>query len=79
MAKVPAGKGDSSSWLGSLGRRFARGLARLYYSRIQVERAERIPARGAVLFVANHANSLLDPVMIGIAAIALVEAAMRRW
>jgi len=68
MAKVPEGTGGRSSWLGSLGRRFARGLARLYYSRIQIDGAERIPVRGAVLFVANHANSLLDPVMIGIAA-----------
>ena len=68
MAKVPEGTGGRSSWLGSLGRRFARALARFYYSTIQIDGAERIPARGAVLFVANHANSLLDPVVIGIAA-----------
>jgi len=56
------------SWFGSIARRFARGLARLYYSRIEVEGADKIPAHGAVLFVANHANSLLDPVIVGIAA-----------
>jgi 1-acyl-sn-glycerol-3-phosphate acyltransferase len=56
------------SWLGGLARRLARGLARLYYSRIELSGAARIPAEGPVLFVANHANSLLDPVVIGIAA-----------
>lgn len=68
MARVPQGTRGQSSWLGSLGRRFARALARLYYSRIEIDGVENIPKNGPVLFVANHANSLLDPVIIGIAA-----------
>src|SRR5688572_25118834 len=59
---------NGTSWFGSFARRFARGLARIYYSRIEIAGADRIPLTGPVLFVANHANSLLDPVMIGIAA-----------
>ncbi|MEW6302788.1 MAG: 1-acyl-sn-glycerol-3-phosphate acyltransferase [Verrucomicrobiota bacterium] len=45
-----------------------RGLVRLYYPRIHISGRERIPATGPVLFVANHANSLIDPVIIGISA-----------
>ncbi len=53
-----------------------RGLIRLvvrwfvaiYYPRIEVAGAERIPQSGPLLLCANHANSLIDPVIIGIAA-----------
>ncbi len=53
---------------GNLTRRLVRRLMRLYYPTIEVSHRERIPAAGAVLFVANHPNSLLDPVVIGWAA-----------
>lgn len=39
----------------------------LYYSKVEVSNRERIPSRGPILLVANHANSLIDPVLIGIA------------
>lgn len=48
-------------------RKFARSLGRLYYHPISVTNVERIPASGPILVIANHANSLLDPVIIGIA------------
>jgi len=49
-------------------RRIVRWLVRRYYSRIEIRGAERIPQTGPVLLCANHANSLIDPVMVGIAA-----------
>lgn len=49
-------------------RPLVRMVVRLYYSRVEVSNRERIPGTGPVLLVANHANSLIDPVMIGIAA-----------
>ena len=52
----------------ALGRWFFRGLVRFYYPRIEIEGADRIPAAGPVLLVANHPNSLIDPVLLGVAA-----------
>ena len=51
-----------------------RGLARLiirwfvrgYYPRIEITGGDLIPQSGPILLCANHANSLLDPVVIGI-------------
>lgn len=54
--------------LAALGRWFARGLVRFYYPRIEIEGAERLPASGPVLLVANHPNSLIDPVLLGVVA-----------
>jgi 1-acyl-sn-glycerol-3-phosphate acyltransferase len=51
--------------IGNLARSLVRRLLRLYYPRIEVEGRERIPAGGAVLFVANHPNSMVDPALIG--------------
>jgi 1-acyl-sn-glycerol-3-phosphate acyltransferase len=44
-------------WLGE-------ALVRLYYPLIVVEGAERIPAGRPVVFVLNHPNGLLDPVVL---------------
>jgi 1-acyl-sn-glycerol-3-phosphate acyltransferase len=52
---------------GGVARRCVRKILRLYYPRIEVEGCERIPSSGAILFVANHPNSLLDPALIGFA------------
>ena len=49
-------------------RNAARWLVRKYYPNIEITDAERIPQSGPVLLCANHANSLIDPIMIGIAA-----------
>lgn len=54
--------------LAALGRWFARGLVRFYYPRIEIEGAERLPSAGPVLLIANHPNSLIDPVLLGVVA-----------
>ena len=51
--------------VGSPLRAFVRLAAGAYYSRIEIENPGRIPPRGPVLLVANHPNSLLDPVLVG--------------
>ncbi|MEX0715307.1 MAG: 1-acyl-sn-glycerol-3-phosphate acyltransferase [Planctomycetaceae bacterium] len=61
---VPASSDAKSGWA----RRFVRWLVRRFYPGIEVAGGERIPQSGPVLFCANHANSLIDPVLIGIAA-----------
>jgi 1-acyl-sn-glycerol-3-phosphate acyltransferase len=52
----------------AFGRWLVRGLVRFYYPRIEIEGAERLPATGPVLLVANHPNSLIDPVLLGVVA-----------
>ena len=48
--------------------RLTRGLARLlgslFFREIQVEGADRVPAAGPLVYVANHPNSLVDPVLV---------------
>ncbi|MCZ7647730.1 MAG: 1-acyl-sn-glycerol-3-phosphate acyltransferase [Planctomycetota bacterium] len=56
------------SLLGNLARWTVRRLARLYYPRIEIGDAARIPRDGPVLFAANHPNSMLDPVVVGVTA-----------
>ena len=52
--------GVSARWI-------VRKTLRFYYPRIEVEGRVRLPVGGAVLFVANHPNSLMDPAVIGFA------------
>lgn len=54
--------------IGEAARWCVRKSLHLYYSRIEVEGRERLPPGGAVLFVANHPNSLMDPALIGYTA-----------
>lgn len=39
-----------------------------YYSPVRIIGRNRIPQSGPLLLVANHANSLIDPVLVGLAA-----------
>ena len=56
----------------SLGGKLARSLGRLavrvYYPRIEFTGRDHLPTEGPVLVCANHANSLLDPVLVGMTA-----------
>jgi len=52
------------STLGWCARRFVRTLAGMYYAPVRFTGRERLP-KGPVLFVANHQDSLLDPVLVG--------------
>jgi 1-acyl-sn-glycerol-3-phosphate acyltransferase len=58
---------DSNSSAGNLSRGLVRRFVRLYYPRIEIDQAEPLPADAQILFVSNHANSLIDPVIIGVA------------
>lgn len=42
----------------------AEALVRLYYPHRSVEGAERLPRESPVVFVANHPNGLLDPLLV---------------
>lgn len=50
--------GGSARWI-------VRKALHVYYPRIAIDGREGLPAKGAVLFVANHPNSLMDSVVIG--------------
>lgn len=54
--------------LGRFSRWLVRSLVKFYYPRIEVTGAGLIPRSGPVLLAANHPNSLIDPVLLGIAA-----------
>ncbi len=54
--------------LGHLARWTIRRLIRLYYPKIEISGREHIPRTGPVLLAANHANSLIDPVIVGLTA-----------
>ena len=49
-------------------RRLARRLVRFYYPRLEISGVEKIPQSGPVLLCANHSNSMVDPVLIGVTA-----------
>lgn len=43
---------------------FLRLVSALFFKRVEVVGREHIPAEGPVIFVGNHPNSLLDPVLL---------------
>ena len=51
-----------------LARKVVRGFVRRYYPYIEITGGENLPEEGPLLLVANHPNSLLDAVLVGIAA-----------
>jgi 1-acyl-sn-glycerol-3-phosphate acyltransferase len=51
-----------------LPRRFARWVVRRFYADIEIIDGDRIPQSGPMLLCANHANSLIDSVVVGITA-----------
>ncbi len=57
-----------SQFLGHLARRIVRRLIRIYYPKVEASGRDHIPRTGPLLLAANHANSLVDPVIVGIAA-----------
>ena len=59
---------DQSSFVGFIIRKIVRRFIRIYYPVIHVTHPERLPKEGATLYIANHSNSLIDPVVIGITA-----------
>ncbi len=56
-----------SEFSGSFARRLVRSLVKFYYPRIEVTGADNLPPSGPLLLAANHPNSLIDPVLLGIA------------
>jgi glycerol-3-phosphate O-acyltransferase/dihydroxyacetone phosphate acyltransferase len=48
-------------------RSLAEALVRLYYPERVVENGEAVPAEGPVIFVPNHPNGLLDPLVLRVA------------
>ncbi len=40
------------------------GLVRLFYRRIKILGRDHLPATGPAVFVANHSNGLLDPLVV---------------
>ncbi len=59
--------GENTESRGAL-RRLARGLVKFYYPRLEIYGGAKIPQQGPVLLCANHANSMVDPVLIGVTA-----------
>ena len=49
-------------------RRLARWIVSRYYPNVEISGADRVPQTGPALLCANHSNSLVDPVLIGVAA-----------
>jgi glycerol-3-phosphate O-acyltransferase / dihydroxyacetone phosphate acyltransferase len=58
---------SSVSVLETAVRVLAESLVRLYYPDRVVENAERLPPGGPVIFVPNHPNGLLDPLVLRVA------------
>lgn len=51
-------------WLGLMRNYIRLGLF-FYYKKIKVVGRKNIPKKGAILFVCNHQNALIDPLLIG--------------
>ncbi len=56
---------------------FLRLMTQIFFRRIEVSGAERVPRTGPVVIVGNHPNSLLDPVLVATTANRLVSFAAK--
>src|SRR5262245_13064488 len=54
--------------VGPIARRLVRWVVRLYYPTIELSGAQNVPTHGPILLAANHPNSIIDPVLVGLAA-----------
>ncbi len=52
------------AWFDRIARELARVVVRIFYRQVEVVGAERIPSSGPLLLVANHGNSLVDPILM---------------
>jgi len=59
-----SGDGTARRVLDGLARALARLLLAIFYRSAEVEGRPRVPARGPVVFVANHGNGLIDPIAL---------------
>ena len=55
-----------SPWLATALIKFGRLIVWFYYSPIRIIGRNHLPPTGPLLIVANHANSLIDPVLVGL-------------
>jgi 1-acyl-sn-glycerol-3-phosphate acyltransferase len=67
-AEAPRAPPESGGRAWRVTRRLSRWLLGVSYARIEVTHAERIPATGAALLVANHTNSLADSLALVLAS-----------
>lgn len=56
-----------TNWFYRLMRGLIFGLIRLFYPRLEVQGWEKLPAHGPVIFVMNHPNGLIDPILLMLA------------
>ena len=55
---------EPTTWAERLWRGICRLAVRVFYRRVEVRGVEHIPSEGAVLLCANHANALVDVVLL---------------
>lgn len=51
-------------WIDRLTRALARWVIGVFYRKIEVSGLEHVPSQGPVLFVANHGNAIVDPIVL---------------
>jgi 1-acyl-sn-glycerol-3-phosphate acyltransferase len=59
---------EQASFAYAFTRRLARRMLASQYARLEVDGAERVPAEGPVILVANHGNSLVDSLALLVAS-----------
>lgn len=55
---------DPRTVTSKLWRLFCRGVVRVFYRRIEIQGAGRIPGSGPLIVCANHLNALADPIIL---------------